>query len=87
MAIAPVDNESSEDVVAEEEEATDIEENEGFPLIVIVFGLVALIVLTVSVALGLDWFVRRNQSPSQPDVPDVEQPLETNQISVISSLS
>lgn len=77
-AIVPVSQESPDDVMPDESEFETVADPGGFPLTVIILGLVALVILTASVALGLDWFVRRNQSPSQPDIPDVEQPLETN---------
>ncbi|OKH13747.1 PP2C family protein-serine/threonine phosphatase [[Limnothrix rosea] IAM M-220] len=61
----------------EDNELAEMAEKEGLSFGMIAFGLIALIIVTATVALGLDWFVRR-QSPQQPDTPDVEQPLENN---------
>ncbi|AFY39727.1 protein serine/threonine phosphatase [[Leptolyngbya] sp. PCC 7376] len=73
---------SEEDQAPSTDDDDDLEgtdEGESNSLTLIIFGLIALVVVTVALALGLDWLVRRNQSPQQPSTPEIEQPIETDE--------
>ena len=69
-------DESDQPVETDPEEIEDEQDSGSLTLIVV--GLIALIIVTVALALGLDWLVRRNQAPQQPSTPGIEQPVETD---------
>ncbi|MGB2925030.1 MAG: protein phosphatase 2C domain-containing protein [Limnothrix sp.] len=63
---------------AEIEEA-EAEKSQSSSLILIALGLGALLIVTAAVALGFDWFVRRNEQPTPPpSLPETEQPTDAN---------
>lgn len=73
-APAPPEPEETEEADFEEIE----EESQSPQFLMIALGLGALLIVTAAIALGFDWFTRRNNQPEPPSTPSIEQPTDAN---------